>query len=314
MKISGTFKSANNKSNINYYIYAPETIKEKRPVAILQISHGMCEYFERYRDLCEFLNYNNIIVCGNDHLGHGDSKELGFFAHDNGFNFLSDDLYTLNKLMKKTYPGVPYILMGHSMGSFIARHYTEKYSNSIDACIYMGSGGAIPISKLGIALVKAMIKIKGEKYRSKYFYNLVFGKYNSKIDNPKSEYAWLTRDESVVEEYENDPKTHFIFTLSGFKDLITLLDIVNREEWFETFPKKLPVLLISGTEDPVGNYGKGVLQVYNRLIHSGCENVEIKLIQGARHEVVNELEKEKSYNYLKDFILSVSQKNKPHLN
>ena len=102
--------------------------------------------------------------------------------------------------------------------------------------------------------------------------------------------------------------------MSGFKDLITLLDIVNREEWFETFPKKLPTLLISGTEDPVGNYGKGVLQVYNRLIHSGCESVEIKLIQGARHEVVNELEKEKSYNCLKDFILSVSQKNKPHLN
>ena len=308
MRISGTFRSADNKSNINYYVYAPDTIEEKDPAAILQISHGMCEYFERYKDLCGFLNRNNILVCGNDHLGHGDSEELGFFAHENGFNFLSDDLYTLNRLMKKTYPTVPYILMGHSMGSFIARHYTEKYPDSVDACIYMGSGGAIPISKLGIALIKMMIKIKGEKYKSKYFYNLVFEKYDSRIDNPKSKYAWLTRDENVVEEYEKDPKTHFIFTLSGFKDLITLLDTVNRKEWFYSFPKKLPVLLISGTEDPVGDYGKGVLQVYNRLISSGCENVELELIKGARHEVINEIEKEKTYDYLKHFILNVSKK------
>lgn len=308
MRISGNFKSADNKSNINYYVYTPDTIKEKDPDAILQISHGMCEYFERYKELCEFLNLNNIVVCGNDHLGHGDSKELGFFAHENGFNFLSDDLYTLNRLMKKTYPEIPYILMGHSMGSFIARHYTEKYPNSIDACIYMGSGGPVPISKLGIALVKMMIKIKGEKYRSEHFYDLIFGKYDSRIDNPKSKYAWLTRDESVVEEYEEDSKTHFVFTLSGFKDLITLLDIVNRKKWFDMFPKKLPVLLISGTEDPVGNYGKGVLQVYNRLIASGCENVELKLIEGARHEVINEFGKENTYNYLKDFILNVVKK------
>ena len=305
---SGTFKSADNESNIVYYIYYPDMYDRKEPTAILQISHGMCEYFERYKDFIRFMNKNNIIVCGNDHLGHGDSKNLGFIAHENGFNYLREDLYTLNKLMKSKYPNIPYILLGHSMGSFIARYYTEKYSNSINACIYMGTAGSLPFYKPLISIIDLMIKFKGEKYRSDLIYNLAFGKYDRKIKDSKSEYAWLTRDEEVVREYEKDPKTHFIFTLSGFKDLITLLKLVNRKDWFKEFPKDLPILLISGTDDPVGDYSKGVLQVYRNMLKAGCKNVDIKLINGARHEVLNELDKEDTYKDLKDFIFKISEK------
>ena len=262
---------------------------------IIQISHGMCEYIERYEHFADFLTSHGYIVCGNDHLGHGNSvrsnDDLGFFAEKDGWSHLVNDLHRMTMIMKKKYPALPYILIGHSMGSFVARLYLTRFPNELTCAVIMGTGDDKALSEIGVRATRSVVSLKGERFRSDKLNTLIFGVYNDKIKDCQTIYDWLTHDRDVVKKYIDDEKSNFVFTASGFVDLTTLLRRVSSQQWAEKVPKKLPVIFMAGTADPVGGYGKGVRNVYAKLIDEGC-NVDIKLYPGARHELVNETMKE----------------------
>ena len=294
-KSSNTFKSSNHSSNITYYIYEPLTT----PKAIVQISHGMCEYIERYEHFIDFLTGHGFIVCGNDHLGHGKSAgskdKLGYFAPENGWSCLPDDLSILTKLIKERYPNLPIFLFGHSMGSFISRIYITRYSDLINGVIICGTSGSNPLIGAGKVIINLVKKIKGPFHRSNLIRLLMFGTYNNKFEKPRTEYDWLTRDPAIIDTYIKDDYCNFIFTSSAFYDLATLLDTVSQDSWYHAVPKKLPFYLISGDMDPVGNWGKGIEEVRTRLKKENLEDFSSKFYKDLRHELLNEIGKEEVY-------------------
>lgn len=311
-KFVGFYKSADKTNNIAYYVYFP--IGEVK--GIVQISHGMCEYFDCYEKFADFLTAKGFLVCGNDHLGHGFSvstnDDLGYFSPERGWENAVDDLFYLTKMIKRSYPDLPYFLYGHSMGSFLARAYVTKHgSKNLTGAVFAGtSGNIVGISEL-LAMVDSMILLNGERYRSKMTLKLVLSIYNHKIENNQSDYDWVSRDETAISNIADDPKRTFIFTLNGYRNLLLALGYVSADKWFETYPKSLPTFFISGTDDPVGNYGNGVQKVYEKLKEQEC-NVDIKLYQNARHELVNEINRNDIYNDVLNFFeQAVQNKNRP---
>lgn len=296
----GTFQSSDKVHQISYEIIIPDTnIK-----GIIQVSHGMCEYFGRYLDFAKYMAEHGFIVCGNDHLGHGSSvstdDELGYFSPENGWQNAVKDLYTLTKIMKETYKDVPYFLFGHSMGSFIARAYSVLHGECLNGVIFCGtSGGMIGIDKM-INVIDTIKKIHGENYRSNKVYKLAFGYYNKKIPNAQSEHDWISRDRSIVEKYDSDKKCNFNFTLNGYENLMSVLQYVSNAEWYSSYIKNLPTLIISGDMDPVGDYGKGPFKVFRKLSASACD-VSMKLYSGARHELLNETNRQEIYSDIHAF-------------
>ncbi len=295
------FQSADKIHQISYEMIIPENeIK-----GIVQVSHGMCEYFGRYIDFAEYLAEHGFLVCGNDHLGHGDSvntaEELGYFSETNGWHNAVEDLYTLTKIIKEKYNNIPFFLFGHSMGSFIARAYSVIHGENLDGAIFCGtSGGMIGIDKM-INVVETAKKKHGEKYRSETISKLAFGAYNKRIPDLKSEHDWISRDKEIVEKHNADPKCHFQFTLNGYENLMGVLQYVSADEWYSSYIKELPTLIISGDADPVGNYGKGVYKVFRKLSANEC-NVNMKLYGGARHELINEINRAEVYNDILSFL------------
>ncbi len=292
LKQNGLFDSSNGVDRCAYYIYSPVA---DTPKGIIQLSHGMCEYVERYEHFAEFLTSRGYIFCGNDHLGHGNTAgtkdDLGYFAPNDGWKFMVKDLHRMTLIMKKKHPSLPVVLIGHSMGSFLARLYITHYAKELCCAVILGTGDDKALSELGVRATQSVAAVKGERFRSSKLYNLIFDFYNERIKDKQTVFDWLTHDKEVVKKYIDDEKSNFVFTASGFVDLTTMLKKVSSAEWVKKVPKDLPLILMSGTADPVGNYGKGVLNVYEKLIAAEC-NADIKLYRGARHELVNETMKE----------------------
>ena len=293
-----TFPSSDGKNTIHAELFVPS---DNNISAVVQISHGMMDYVGRYRGMAEALCASGIALCGQDHLGHGDSvstpDDYGFFASHGGYRYVIDDVKRMNDLVRKEFPGVPVILLGHSMGSFIARLYAVDYSDSIDGLIIHGTAGPNPATGAGLLLVKILRAIKGERHRSKFVCSLADGGYNKGFDPAEGSGAWLTRDPSMVADRVGNPKNDFIFTLAGYEDLFTFLGNCNAKSWFSGFPKKLPTLIVSGENDPVGGFGKGVRYVYDNLKNNGAD-VTLKLYPGARHELFMETNREEVFSDL----------------
>jgi alpha-beta hydrolase superfamily lysophospholipase len=295
------FLSNNKMHTINTVIWEPET---KKINGIVQISHGMCEHIYRYKHFAKFLAGNGYIVCGNDHAGHGESYSgvRGFMGYENGFINMAEDLNHITQHMKLKYPSLPHILLGHSMGSFLARAYTIKYGKSLTGAIFMGTKGQEPNLNTALSLANLMIGLGRGKQAADVLQKLSFKYYNSTYDNIRTEFDWLSRDTEAVSEYISDSKCNFVFTFYGYRDLFELLKYVSDEKWYLSYPKGLPALLVSGLCDPVGGYGKGVREVYNGLKNHGATNIGLKLYEGCRHELINELNKAEVYNDLLKWI------------
>ena len=287
--------SSDGKNTIHAEIFVPSDNNIK---GVVQIAHGMMDYIGRYRLVAEAFCAAGYVLAGNDHLGHGDSvstpEDYGFFASKNGYNYVIDDIKKMNDLIRAEFPGVPVVLLGHSMGSFISRIYAERYTDSIDGLIIHGTAGPNPATGAGKLLVKLLKAIKGERYRSKFVCSMADGGYNKGFDKSEGEGAWLTRDGSMVADRVGNPKNDFVFTLSGYYDLFTMLGECNSKKWFKSFPKQLRTLVVSGAEDPVGGFGKGVRYVYDNLKKNGA-SVELKLYEGARHELFNETNRDEVF-------------------
>ena len=265
------------------------------PRFVLQITHGMCEYIMRYRPFAEFMVKNGAAVCGNDDLGHGatsgDSGTDGFFAPADGRRFVLEDIHTMNRIAHERWPGVPVLLMGHSMGSFFARWYSTVYPDTIDAALYCGTGGPNPAIDVAIGLTALIGKVKGPRHVSGLVQNMAFGSYQSRIPAAKTEYDWLSVDADNVQAYLADPKCGFLFTVSAMHELFCVVKEVSSEQWAGKVPQ-VPVLVFAGEEDPVGDYGKGPKTVYQRLRGTGHTAAQLKLYPGLRHEILNEIGKE----------------------
>lgn len=262
--------------------------------AVFQLTHGMAEYGERYEEMAKALCEAGYAFIINDHIGHGKSVGVkpvyGYFGGDknkDGQGFV-DDAHTLTLMAKEEFKK-PVILMGHSMGSFVARSYVTKYADDILGAIICGTAGPNPALGAGLALASLVSKIKGEKHPSKLINSIAFGTYNKRCPG-RTAFDWLSVNEKNVDKYIADDLCGFLFTASGYKNMFELLKFVTADDWYGKVPKKLPLYLIAGDEDPVGEYGKGVQKVFDGLKNSG-HNAEIKLYKGLRHEIHNEDER-----------------------
>jgi len=267
---------------------------------IFQIAHGMAEHGERYENFANYLCHNGFIVYCNDHIGHGksvaDKSMLGYFGKKYGWISFVEDVQTLTDIATAEHPNVPVCLFGHSMGSFVARSYMRKYGNKIDKAIICGTSGSNPAVGAGILLTKLIIRLKGEMHRSELINKIAFGSYNNKFKPNRTAFDWLTRDKEIVDTYIADPLCGFLFTAQGYLDMFSILADVSKDTWYEAIDKELPVFLIAGSMDPVGNYSKGVREVYSKLKESGLKDVSIKLYNDARHEIHNEADRITTYN------------------
>ncbi len=297
-----SFKSATGVCEIHGRQFLPQT----QAKAAVAIHHGMAEHMERYTDFITYLTSNGVAVFMHDMANHGFSNqnraELGFFGKKDGWLGLIKDYKTVFECMTKAYPAVKHIAFGHSMGSFVVRCFDARYPELSSASVYMGTGGTNDAAGIGIKVADLIAHIKGAHHRSEFMDKLAFGKYNVKFEK-RTSYDWLTRDQAIVNQYIADPLCGYLFTIKGMADLLHLNTAANSDEWYEKVRKDLPILLISGAEDPVGEYAKGIDEVYNKLLQSGHTAVEEKLYSECRHEVLNELNKEEVYEDIYSFIM-----------
>ena len=289
------FLSADGKSRLAGYIWHAEG---KAPRAILQITHGMCEYIQRYDAWARRFVELGYVVCGHDHLGHGNSArgegELGYTAKRGGADYLVEDAHAMTAQIRARYPDVPVVLYGHSMGSLVARLYLSRYGEELAGALISGTVAPGQPTGLGLMLTHAIGGVRGAHHRSRFLTSIAFGGYNKKFKEENDPDSWLTRDEAVRRDYAKDPFCRFVFTAAGYDTLFSLLGVVSQKKWALTVPKKLPVLLFSGDMDPVGGYGKGVAEIHRRLCDAGC-NASLKLYEGARHELHHELNRDEVF-------------------
>ena len=272
--------------------------------AIFHIVHGMTEHISRYTPTMRALAEAGILAVGYDNLGHGYTAkegEYGFIAEKDGYRFLAKDVALFAAAVKKRYgEDLPYILLGHSMGSFIVR-YAATTSFQPDKLIIMGTGGKNPLCDIALALIAVNARCFGAKRVSPFIDKVAFGNYNDRFrDEGTARNLWITTLPDVREKYAKDPLCAFRFTVSAMGDLIRLLKYSNDKTWYAALDKNLPVLLVSGEDDPVGNYGKGVKEVFDKLVATG-HDARIKLYKGARHEILNDICREEVVRDLIDF-------------
>ncbi|MCR5210611.1 MAG: lysophospholipase [Lachnospiraceae bacterium] len=281
------------------------------PKAVLQIVHGMIEHIERYAELANVLNERGILVVGNDHIGHGrsvkDAKEFGYFKAASGKDpaaTVLQDIHLVTDTVKKMYPDIPYFLLGHSMGSFFARSYIDAYGDELDGAMIMGTGDYMSLPLMaGRCLIKTMSVFKGDHSHWAFLDDAFAKSNNRRIKDPKTPSDWLSHDEVRVEMYRNDPLTDYTFTLNGYDTLIGILLNMNKREGEQirvvSERKKkgmstvvdMPVAFLSGSEDPIGDFGKGPKAVARRYRKMGYRHVSIKLYKEDRHEILHEIDR-----------------------
>ncbi len=280
--------------------------------AVVQIVHGMAEYVGRYEEFAQFLTDKGVVVTGEDHLGHGGSigeNGPGYFCEKDPATTVVEDVHTLRLLTGEKYPGVPYIILGHSMGSFILRNYLCVHGTEIDGAVVMGTGMQ-PKWLLGAArvLTGLMKIVAGEKSVRTFLDRIAFGAYNSRIKPLKTDKDWLSKDEERVARYIEDDLCGFVFTVNGFGTLFELIHRLQKPEYLRRIPSDMPILVVSGEEDPVGDYGAGVRLAVESMEAAGAQCVACKLYPGDRHEILNETDREQVmadiWDYLKDNFLS----------
>ena len=281
-------------------IHACRWIPNGEIKAVVQIVHGIAEYVERYDDFAEYLNGRGILVVAEDHMGHGKSiceaTPIGCFA--GGWHTAVKDTYRLLKNTMEEFAGVPYILFGHSMGSFMARTILARHPNSgIAGAIICGTGW-MPGAVIGAGkTVATMIcKRSGEQNPSALLQKMMFGGYHKRIEHPRTSCDWLSRDNKIVDAYVADPLCGFVPSAGLVRDMMTGLQYIQDPRNLDAMKKDLPVYFIAGGDDPVGGYGAGVRQAAEEFKKHGMERIDVKIYPLCRHEVLNEINSQEVYD------------------
>lgn len=291
-----TFLSNDGKTAVHAVKWTPDSGEYR---AILQISHGMVEFIERYIPFAEFLTEKGYMVVGHDHIGHGASvstqEDWGYFYEENPSDIVVEDMHKLRSLIQEENADMPYFMLGHSMGSFMLRKYLAIHNDNLRGAIIMGTG-FIPesMTNLALKLTAVVAKLRGSKHRSKLIQSLAFGADYKGFDmtGEKPEDSWLTKDVEIVKTYYNDPRCTYMFTVNGYKGLFEAVNFSCNPENAAKLPKKLPLFIVSGAQDPVGGLGKGVKDVYDMYKDTGMYDLTYKLYENDRHEILNETDKQ----------------------
>lgn len=284
-----TFLSADGKTAI----HAVEWLPEGEVRFVLQIAHGVAEYILRYAPLAEFLTARGFAVVGHDHLGHGSSVAEGaprlYFGPKGSWNWVVEDIYTLRTLAGRRFPGVPYFLLGHSMGSFLLRTYLVRYPGTVDGAIIMGTGHmpAAALSAAKFFVAQQILKV-GDKKSSAAVTKLSFGTYNRMFAPNRTAFDWITVSTAAVDAYIKDPLCGDNPTMGLFREMLSGMTFMGRMENIRKMNANTPMIFLSGSMDPVGSCGKGVQQAFHLFQKAGMRNVSIKLYPGLRHEILNE--------------------------
>ncbi|WP_067727160.1 alpha/beta hydrolase [Oceanobacillus damuensis] len=271
----------------------------KEPKAIIQLAHGMAEHIHRYDAFATYLVQQGFTVFGNDHRGHGRTGEKqgiqGYFADRDGFFKATNDLFAITKHIKANNPETPIFLIGHSMGSFMVRNYIQSHSDIIDGAVLLGTG----YYPKAVALAgKSLAALLPPKEESKLMNRLAFGSNNNRISERLSGFDWLSRDESIVEEYIHDPFSGFIPTGRFFHDLLTGVLSMQNKQQNQSIRKDLPLFLVSGDADPIGNYTKGIWKTARIYQKAGLQNITVMIYTDGRHELLNEITREDVFDTL----------------
>lgn len=308
-----SFLSHDGVTNINAKIWTTdewgesEASGEKKPQGVIQLVHGMAEHIDRYDHFARYLVSRGFVVCAEDHIGHGHSVSgadlLGHMPVNGGKDILIADVHSLYEKVHGDFPNVPYIVYGHSMGSLISRVYIARYGDELAACVLAGTAhGPINLSKVGESLARVIARVKGETYRSKFLDSLGVGAYSKSVPDARTPLDWLTTVEGVVDDYIADELSGQMFTAGGYATLLSLINEVTTTQWAQLVPNNLPILFISGEDDPVGDMGKGVRAAATLLRENGIVHVDEKLYEGKRHEIHNESNKDEVYDYVATWI------------
>ena len=278
-------------------IHALRYLPEGQPVGIVQIVHGMAEHIGRYEELAQFLTQRGYVVTGEDHLGHGGSsaqgEPYGYFCEQDPATVLVRDVHRLKKMTQELFPGLPYVILGHSLGSFILRSYLMKYGTGIDGALLLGTGSRsapeVLAGKLLAGLQSAGASGEGERMPLD---QLPVRTYLKRIPDPCTPDDWLTGCPEEVDGYRKDEACGFVLTINGFRTLFELVSRIQDKKRLPSIPKDLPIHLMAGLDDPVGNYGHGVQKVYEAYQAAGLQNVTMKLYPEDRHELLHEKDRE----------------------
>lgn len=289
-------------------IHACRWTPEGEPKAVLQIVHGIAEFVERYDDFANYLTQRGFVVVAEDHMGHGQSingEGIQGYFHGGWFTAVEDTMQLMTDT-KAEYPNLPYILFGHSMGSFMARTILCKYPDcGISAAVICGTGWqpafAMPAM---IKLVESVCKKTGETLPNKKLQGMVFGSYNSKVEHPRTPYDWLTRDAKIVDEYIAHPLCGFTASCGLLREMMKGIYFIEQPVNLNAMRKDLPVFFIAGGDDPVGSYGKGIHQAANAFRKAGMTDVSVRIYPLCRHEILNEINKEEVYEDVERWIQS----------
>ncbi|NLZ82253.1 MAG: alpha/beta hydrolase [Clostridiales bacterium] len=285
--------------NDGYASKLTQYVSGEEPKSSLLILHGMAEHQERYQEFAGFLADNGIDVYTYNHRGHGSDqkiKDLGFFAAHNGHRLVIDDAINISKYVKKNNRTNKFFLLGHSMGSLIARNVIQTYSD-YDGVIL--SGTTFPpllVTRVGLFISKLHSKMKGPKSISPFMNALMFGNKRYTALATRTAFDWLSRSHTVVGAYINDPYCGFMCTASFYRDLLTLVLNSSKKSLISKTDRNLPLYIISGDNDPVGGYGTEIKKFISTLHKLQFSNVEFKLYPDCRHELLNELNKEEVYD------------------
>lgn len=293
-----TYTSKDGVSTIRALLWTPDMV-DGAPRGIVQLVHGMSEHIERYAGFAEALCAAGFVVCANDHVGHGKSitseDDLGHMPLEGGEDVLVEDVHTLRQTVQaraaEKYPdtAIPYVIFGHSMGSFVTRVYLTRHGEGVATAVICGTGQQSKVMAKGGGLVtKIIAAFKGERYKSAFADSLGAGGYGKQIENAKTDLDWLATDPEVVAEYQRDPLCGQVFTVGAYTTLANLVSDAIDGGLAKQIPADLPMFFIAGAGDPVGEFGKGVQRAAQEYKDAGIKDVSIKIYEGARHEILNE--------------------------
>ncbi len=291
-------------------IHAAEWLPDGKPRAAVQLCHGMTEYIGRYEPFAAYLAEHGFYVTGNDHLGHGQSVRIcktdlhGYFAHPYGNECVVADIHSLRCRTAERFPGIPYFLLGHSMGSFLTRQYITLHGEGLSGAVIMGTGTTpVPVLKLGQFLCRVVALFRGRRFRSALVDSMAGGSFNKHFEPARTPKDWLSKDTALVDRYVADPLCMFRFTVNAYYHMFRGMEKMQRADAMDRIPKDLPLLFVSGENDPVGNFGKGVKTAFEAYKKAGLSDVSMKLYPNDRHEILNETDRETVYADLLNWFL-----------
>ena len=294
------------KDDASTRIHGMHYLPEGEPKAVVMVAHGMKEYIERYAPLAAFFCEKGVALMGHDHIGHGgsvaSSDERGIMHTEHAGHVMMEDMFSDYRYMKELYPNIPCFFLGHSMGSYLLRWMLSAKAGELSGltgAIVMGTGQAAPpLVAAGKSILRTLALIHGWNYRSESVERMMISQIaGSRFDHTGNDPAnnWLTKEADVVTGYQSDEKCAFLFSLNAYMAMLDAAEYDMQKQNVEKVRKSLPIFFISGADDPVGNYGKGVREAAKMYKRVGVEHVALRLYKNDRHEILNETDRMQVY-------------------